>query len=383
MSFNGKFRKLQPSHRISARIHYSSVVALTFVIYLSLFRLYRMLFHSAVKSRTSTPLYWSDSEHTLFSRILGVPLRQQCPYSFENVIIPPIALRRGRIASLSNEDYLMEATEFVHNIRLLLGVATQAKIPRETVAAFDSISSTNIPPSLEDVVIMDYGCGSGRFLIGLLSANVCFQEYIGVDVNSQELHWLGQTYKLSTGTNRTSFFSSRTNRRKNLKNSAAAERMRFIRVDVQNERYNKKGRPLDTDSDDTENTMIFPVQLNEELAGTVDVMILRSVFSQMLAADMYHHLVALYPILKAKSGIMVVSLFLNSIPSAPVETVVSPEDGKRGKVLISKDVFEKILYETGFRIRLYLAQWNSGEDVYVLSTDGIDPRKSSLIQHDE
>jgi SAM-dependent methyltransferase len=286
------------------------------------------------------------------------------------------------VASLSNEEYQIEAIEFVHNIRVLLGVATQARISQGSVATED-LSSTNVPStSLEDVVIMDYGCGSGRFLIGLLSAKICFKGYIGVDVNSQELQWLRQAYKQSTETNITSFFSTSAYRRKKLQNSAA-ERLRFVRVDIQNERYNKKGRPLDTDSDDMEKTMIFPSQLNEELVGSVDIMILRSVFSQMLAADMYHHLLALHPILKAKSGVMIVSLFLNSIPSSPVETVVSPEEGKRGKVLVSKEVFEKILYETGYRIRLYLAQWNSGEDVYVLSTDGIDPKESSLIRHDE
>lgn len=341
------------------------------------------MFQSAEKTRKSTPLYWSDSEHELFSGILGVPSRRQCPFAFENVIVPPVALRRGRIASLSNEEYRVEAIEFVQNVRVLLGVATQRRIPQDTSSAAEDISPTNVlATSLEDVVIMDYGCGSGRFLIGLLSAGICFRQYIGVDVNSQELQWLRQTYKISPGSNSTSFFSTSAFRRKKLQMAAAAERMRFIRVDVLNERYNKKGRPLDTDSDDMEKTMIFPAQLNQELVGTVDIMVLRSVFSQMLAADMYHHLVSLYPILKPKSGIMIASLFVNPIPSSPVETVVSPGEGKRGKVLISKEVFEKIIHETGYRIRLYLSQWNSGEDVYILSTGGIDPKESSLIRHD-
>ena len=128
-----------------------------------------------------------------------------------------------------------------------------------------------------------------------------------------------------------------------------------------------------TDSIEQKERIVFPsIEIHDALVNTVDIMILRSVFSHMLTSDIYHHLRALHPILKSNTGIMIVSLFLNTIPESPVETVVSKETQQRGNhlVYISKQVFETILYETGYIIVVYLSQWNMGEDVYVLSSNG-------------
>jgi hypothetical protein len=290
------------------------------------------------------------------------------------VRVPPETLRKGCPSKfLSEEEYRNEAVSLVHNIRLLLGVTTQlgavssnASSMTDTNITSSSSSSPDVPiSSFEGAVVMDYGCGPGRLLVGLLSANICFRKYIGVDVGITDIQWLMETYPAST--NSTTVL--RTQERNGKEQQQDTE---FIRVNIKNERYNKHGQTLDTDSMEIAETTIFTPQLNKMLTGTVDIMILRSVFSHMLAADIYHHLHALYPIFKTKAGSMVVSLFVNTKPSSPAETVVSQESIHRGNhiVLISKQVFENMLYETGYRILFYMAQWNMGEDLYILSTDG-------------
>jgi hypothetical protein len=398
----------------SLLVRYGKIVGVILAMYYSCTGLHVILFNAVGTTRTSTQLtqpqqpsiHISSSEQHLVSRILGMkpsttkasstqtPIllkTKQCLSSVKGqrvaaaVRIPPETLRKGPSKFLSEEEYRSEAVSLVHNIRLLLGVATQlgdvssnansmtdvlTMTSTETKLASNITSSSSSSPdvpvsSFEGAVVMDYGCGPGRLLVGLLSANICFRKYVGVDVGITDIQWLMETYPASTNSTKL----LRTQQRKRKQQQQDTE---FIRVNIKNERYNKHGQTLDTDSLEIAETTVFTPQLNKMLTGTVDIMILRSVFSHMLAADIYHHLHALYPIFKAKTGIMVVSLFVNTKPSSPAETVVSQESIRRGNhiVLISKQVFENMLYETGYRILLYMAQWNMGEDVYILSTDG-------------
>jgi hypothetical protein len=388
------------------------------------------------EEQATTPFYLTNAEEEIVSKILGIDPKAsytrkstQCTSSAINIRIPPTTLRKGKSQFLTEVEYQNQAVQQVHNIRVLLGMATQLGIRQSMMmnqpiddtptamenmtenTASDTARTLTLPfqlltqpspnqlyKSLDDAVIMDYGCGPGRLLIGLLSANVCFNKYIGVDVNSKDIQWLTETYihhhrgvnppnrknkndsqkLLLTGTQKLQMRKQRNQSRRNLNQNGIyqefdEDRFQFLRVNVKNERYNKNGVALDTDSPKKTDRIVFPtIEMHEALVNTVDIMIIRSVFSHMLASDIYHHLRSLYPIVKANTGIMIVSLFLNPIPESPVETVITKEAQSRGNhlVYISKQVFETMVYETGYSIVLYMSRWNMGEDVYVLSSNG-------------
>ena len=404
------------------------------------------------QQQVTTPLYLTNSEQDIVSRILGIDHKtymatittqqrqsKQCTSSV-NIRIPPTTLRKGKSQFVTEVEYQNQAVQLVHNIRVLMGMATQLGLrqppiwnqPMDELLMGNTtsnttsgtrisslplplpVSTTQLPQnqqykSFDNAVIMDYGCGPGRLLIGLLSANVCFTKYIGVDVNSKDIQWLTETYidntdgsnknkkknepqkLVLTGTQKLQLHRQHGTTMRYLDQNGIYHELdqdlfQFIRVDVKNERYNKSGQKLDTDSSEKKERIVFPsIELHDELVNTVDIMILRSVFSHMLASDIYHHLRTLHSILKPNTGIMIVSLFLNTIPDSPVETVTTKETQQRGNhlVYISKQVFETILYETGYSIVLYLSQWNMGEDVYVLSSNGNKPPSPIFEENDD
>jgi SAM-dependent methyltransferase len=251
------------------------------------------------------------------------------------VVIPPVPLRKGNRRKFTDEEYIASAVRLVDSIRLLIGVAKSDALPEP--------SST----SLDGLVIMDYGCGPGRFLVGLSALGVCYQKYIGVDVGAREIDWLTTTHPATS--------SGKKNQ---------PLRKEFIRVDVQNDRYNKNGKTLDMAATDDTQALIFSPQQTEELAGTVDVMILRSVFSHMLSKDISHHLKALQPLLNPKTGVMAVSLFVR--PDTD-ETVLSQNDNQQALhiVVISKQAFEAMVYSAGYHILLYTTLM--GQETYILA----------------
>jgi SAM-dependent methyltransferase len=249
------------------------------------------------------------------------------------VVIPPVPLRKGNRRKFTDDEYIASAVRLVDSIRLLIGVAKSDALPEP--------SST----SLDGLVIMDYGCGPGRFLVGLSALGVCYQKYIGVDVGAPEINWLTATHPASSSG------------KKSLKKE-------FIRVDVQNDRYNKNGKTLDTAAADDAQALIFSPQQTEDLAGTVDVMILRSVFSHMLSQDIFHHLKALLPMLNPKTGVMAVSLFVR--PDTD-ETVLSQNNNQAALhiVVVSKQAFEAMVYSAGYHILLYTTLM--GQETYILA----------------
>lgn len=395
---------------------------------------------SQQQQQATTPLYLTNSEQDLVSRILGIDPKastarksQQCTSSV-NIRIPPISLRKGKSQYVTEVEYQNQAVQLVHNIRALLGMAAQlgirqsmmnpslddlptASINTTANSTFAAGISSSVPlqlltqpsqnlqfKSFDNAVIMDFGCGPGRLLIGLLSANVCFTKYIGVDVNNKDIQWLTDMYidnnsgndrskqkLVMTGTQKIQRQKQRQRKMRYLDQNGLYQQLdedlfQFIRIDVKNERYNKNGRKLDTDSLEKQERIVFPsIEIHDGLVHTVDIMILRSVFSHMLASDIYHHLRALHPILKTNTGVMIVSLFLNTIPDSPVETIITHEEQQRGNhlVYISKQVFETMVYETGYSIVLYMSHWNMGEDVYVLSSNGKKPPRPLLDDNDD
>lgn len=96
--------------------------------------------------------------------------------------------------------------------------------------------------------VLDVGCGFGRLAIGLLDV-LPSVSYVGLDVNPVAVQWCQRYIEREQPS------------------------FRFLRLDVQNERYNPKGRPLNTHFQ-------FPFPAN-----SFDVVYLYSVFSHMVHAD--------------------------------------------------------------------------------------------------
>lgn len=267
-------------------------------------------------------------ERNLATSVLGEASSSSKCNQQARVVIPPVELRKGNRKKMTDVQYLVSAKKLVNSIRLLVGTGKSNELP------------TPESTSLDNRVIMDYGCGPGRFLVGLQAANICFAKYIGVDVGVKEINWLTETHSGNT-------------------DSSSLE---FIHVNVQNDRYNKKGTVLNTEE---KNALIFTPKQTAALLGTVDVMVLRSVFSHMRSEDIFHHLKALQPMLKPGSGVMAVSLFVRTDAE---ETVISQEKVEQGLhiVVISKQVFERMVHDAGYHILLYTTLM--GQETYILAT---------------
>lgn len=132
-----------------------------------------------------------------------------------------------------------------------------------------------------DSVLLDVGCGFGRLAIGLISkfTNI---SYIGIDVNPTAVNWC-QKYISSQYPN-----------------------FRFIHLDLQNERYNPDGQPIDTQ---------FELPLKDE---TVNIVYLYSVFSHMLRDDVKHYLRELNRVLVSNGNVFFTAF---SEQDVPIETV--------------------------------------------------------------
>ena len=184
---------------------------------------------------------------------------------------------------------------------------------------------------LNNLNIMDFGCGAGRLLVGLQRSGVCFSSYTGVDIGAKEVAWLSETY---------------TDRSKH----------EFVLLNVHNERYNKKGEVLD------------PVQglgLDKAKHGSIDLIVSRSVFSHMKASDIKNHLVALRDFLNPKTGLFYVSLFVSEDMDSDEMENPNGESTPLHVVVLKKSYFEQTVEEAGYHILLFTTI--DGQQTYLLS----------------
>ena len=96
--------------------------------------------------------------------------------------------------------------------------------------------------------LMDYGCGNGRLLMGILQSKLSLT-YIGIDTDWKRISWLKNHYK--------------------------SKQYIFKHIDVYNERYNKNGKPF----------KIFNLRKYIGNFDYVDVIWLHSVFSHLVLED--------------------------------------------------------------------------------------------------
>lgn len=129
--------------------------------------------------------------------------------------------------------------------------------------------------------ILDVGCGYGRLALGLLHRTDHQGPYLGFDIQARSVDWCSSAL--------TPLFPS----------------VRFVHVDVRNERYNPNGS-IDPTS------MSFPAR-----SASVDICALFSVFTHLYRADIERYLTEIRRVLRP-GGLAVVTWFLFDDARLPI-----------------------------------------------------------------
>lgn len=168
--------------------------------------------------------------------------QDESPRNQDGVPLPPLELRSGGEHFVQDADYVRLAVRDVVTLQEVGGLDAGSRV-------------------------LDWGCGAGRLAVGLHLAGADFASYLGVDVQAPDVDWANE--------------------------HLATDRMRFVRVDAPNERYN----PAGTAGHD------LPAE-----RGSVDVFFAYSVFSHLAADDTARYLDSLAEVL-SPSGRAVVTAF--------------------------------------------------------------------------
>jgi SAM-dependent methyltransferase len=165
--------------------------------------------------------------------------------------------------------------------------------------------------------VLDIGCGNGRLAIGLLHQLGEMKSYTGIDVAARSIDWCDR--------------------------HIASEHpgMRFIHIDVANERYN----PAGTELRDT-----YRLPLPDESA---DVIYLYSVFSHMETEDVRIYLGEFARLLASGGGVFLTAFVEHDVE----EMAVNPPDygpigweGALHCVRFERAFFERLVSEAGLRV---------------------------------
>ncbi|HKY37291.1 MAG TPA: class I SAM-dependent methyltransferase [Polyangiaceae bacterium] len=164
--------------------------------------------------------------------------------------------------------------------------------------------------------VLDVGCGSGRLAIGILVELPGIERYTGLDVHRPSVDWCLQNLQ------------------------ARHPALRFVQLDVMNERYNPTGSDISAG-------VSLPVD-----DASVDVINLYSVFSHMTYGDVVHYLAALRRAI-APTGRMFLTAFVeDEVPNFSINPAHYREewDGALHCVRFERTFFEDMLREAGFRL---------------------------------
>lgn len=162
--------------------------------------------------------------------------------------------------------------------------------------------------------ILDFGCGQGRFAIGLLLSELPFEGYCGIDTSEASIDWCRQWLK------------------------ARHSRLDFRHVPAHNARYNPsvEGRPP------------LPVH-----PGFFDIAFLNSVFTHMLPDDVLFYLEQLNRALKP-DGLLYLTAFLeDGVPEVeenPAGYLRQESAGALHRVRYKREFFTAIVEGAGLRV---------------------------------
>ena len=161
-------------------------------------------------------------------------------------------------------------------------------------------------PFTADTHVLDFGCGPGRFAIGLVTLGVPLAAYWGIDTNESAIGWCKRWLQPQDA------------------------RFRFVHVPAHNARYNRRAV----------GTPPLPVPRRE-----FDIAFVNSVFSHMLPPDVSFYLTALHDALQP-AGILYMTAFLEENVAAVQEN----PPGYLGKK--SRGPLHRVRYEKGYFFEL-------------------------------
>lgn len=165
--------------------------------------------------------------------------------------------------------------------------------------------------------VLDVGCGNGRLAIGLLRHVGDMQSYVGVDVSQRSIAWC----------------------KKHL--GARYAGLRFVHLDVENERYNPAGSELAGG---------FQLPLPDD---SVEVIYLYSVFSHMETDDVRLYLGEFARLLRDGGGVFLTAFLEDDVP----DMTINPQgylgvawEGALHCVRYERRFFESLVGQAGLRI---------------------------------
>jgi ubiquinone/menaquinone biosynthesis C-methylase UbiE len=169
----------------------------------------------------------------------------------------------------------------------------------------------------KDSRLLDVGCGPGRLPIGIISRIETIENYQGIDVDKRVIDWCSQ-YISSDHSN-----------------------FHFLRVDVENTRYNPEGEKFSNQ---------FKLPFDDQ---AFDIIYLYSVFSHMTDQDVELYLREFKRLLSPEGKIFLTAFIEGKVP----DMSINPPDYRRKKwkgplhcVRFEKNYFNSILSRTGFVI---------------------------------
>lgn len=228
---------------------------------------------------------------------------------FENLPLPDKRLRTGGEEFQDNSYFVQSAREEVQRL----------------IAHFD------LTPEQK---LLDVGCGFGRLAVGLLSTMPKLA-YTGLDVNPMAIDWCQRHIE------------------------KVYPSFQFIRLDVQNERYNPNGQELD-------GRFRFPLDDN-----TIDVAYLYSVFSHMVQTDVEVYLNELHRLLNSNGRIFFTAFAEKDVP----DMTINPANYRNIKwksalhcVRYNAEFLENMLVKCGFQVDEFVyEQETNGQSAYYIS----------------
>ena len=235
--------------------------------------------------------------------------------------LPPKNLRWGGPRFADDEFFLQSGLSNVRKLEQITGLDGQARV-------------------------LDVGCGSGRLLLGLLQRYGSIKEFAGLDVHRPMIEWSQENL------------------------AALSPDIKFVWHDVQNERYNPKGKALTK-------ARSWPLESNH-----FDLITLFSVFSHMWLKDIRHYLTEMKRVLDPGGKIFLTLFVEDDVP----DEVENPTDyhrewkGRLHCIRLNRQTFEKLVRKAGLRVDYFLYRHtNDGQSSYVLSRKDQPPFRAVVV----
>jgi len=229
--------------------------------------------------------------------------------------LPPASLRMNSATQRDDDIYLRSAENLLRAINHVIALGSFAR---------------DRPPKLDlqDMAILDFGCGTCRLLHGLDAADELPKSYVGIDVQELQIMWAREII-------------------------APLGNYQFQRIDAQNDRYNPLGGASSYG------------QIADEHLGA-DLVIARSVLTHMKPKEARE---TLRELRRAVNDGGQVYLTVNVSQNGPRWADLRKQEPSAGKLLkteFRKAVFERMLDRCGFEVAAYVASIEN-QCVYLLS----------------